>query len=526
VARVSILLIMVALIAGMVGCGGVIKYNLTIFSTTGGSVISPGEGTFTYDEGTVVNLTAEADEGYYFVNWTGDVGTIANVNATITTITMNGDYETTANFEQIPPGQFALTIYSTSGGSVTVPGEATFTYDEGMVVDLVATPDAGYHFVNWTGDVYTMADINAGSTAITMRGDYEISANFAIDTHALTTNSTAGGSVAEPGEGTYAYDYGTVVSLVAEAEEGYHFVNWTGDVGTIGNVDSRITTVMMHDDYSITANFGVNSIPMVAAGGYHTVGLKFDGTVVAVGHSDSYSGVGNWTNIVQIAAGSWHTVGVKADGTVVAVGDNEPGGCCDVGNWTDIVQVAAGGGHTVGVKSDGTAVAVGLNNYGQCDVSDWTDISQVRAGGYYTVGVRTDGTVVAVGRNDSNQCYVSGWTNIVQVDAGLWHTLGVKSDGTVVAVGLNNYGQCDVTYWTNITQVAAGSYYTVGTKSDGKAVATGWNGYGQCNVGGWTDIIQVAAGGSYTVGLRTDGTVVAVGENNFGQCDVGGWDLN
>ena len=96
VARVSIFLVTVALIAGMVGCGG--PYDLTIASTAGGSVITPGEGTFTYDEGTVVNLTAEAD--YHFVSWTGDVGTIADVNDATTTITMNSDYAITANFEE------------------------------------------------------------------------------------------------------------------------------------------------------------------------------------------------------------------------------------------------------------------------------------------------------------------------------------------------------------------------------------------------------------------------------------------
>ena len=96
-ARVSIFLVMVALIAGMVGCGG--PYNLTIASTAGGSVTNPGEaGPYTYDEGTVVNLVAEAD--YHFVSWTGDVGTIDDVNDATTTITMNGDYAITANFEE------------------------------------------------------------------------------------------------------------------------------------------------------------------------------------------------------------------------------------------------------------------------------------------------------------------------------------------------------------------------------------------------------------------------------------------
>ena len=57
-------------------------------------------------------------------------------------------------------------------------------------------------------------------------------------------------------------------------------------------------------------------------------------------------------------AGYDYTVGLRSDGTVVAVGDNGYGQC-DVGAWTGIVQVAAGGYHTVGLKSDGTVVAVG-----------------------------------------------------------------------------------------------------------------------------------------------------------------------
>ena len=155
------------------------QYHLTISSTAGGNVTTPGEaGPYTYDEGTVVDLVAEAEEGYRFVNWTGNVSTIANVNGATTTITMNDDYEITANFEQIPPGQFSLTVSSTSGGSVTVPGEATFTYDEGTVVNLVATPNAGYQFDKWTGDVSTIANVNGATTTITMNGDYSIVANF------------------------------------------------------------------------------------------------------------------------------------------------------------------------------------------------------------------------------------------------------------------------------------------------------------------------------------------------------------
>jgi hypothetical protein len=226
--------------------------------------------------------------------------------------------------------------------------------------------------------------------------------------------------------------------------------------------------------------------------------------------------------ITQVAAGGYHTVGLRGSGTVVATGDNYYGQC-NVEDWEDITQVAAGGYHTVGLKSDGTVVATGYNYYGQCDVGAWTDIIQVAAGDYHTVGLRDNGRVVAVGWNYYGQCDVGGWRNIIQVAAALYHTVGLKSNGTVVAAGCNTNGQCEVGDWTDITQVAAGYLHTVGLKSNGTVVAVGWNYFGPCNVDDWEDITQVAAGGYHTVGLKSNGDVVAVGYNYYGQCDVDGW---
>lgn len=102
----------------------------------------------------------------------------------------------------------------------------------------------------------------------------------------LSINSTAGGLVPTPGEGISEYDPGESVDLVAEAEEGYRFVEWTGDVGSIGNADAATTYIIVNSDYSIIANFVPKCTPMVAAGGEHTVGLKVNGRVVAVGWND------------------------------------------------------------------------------------------------------------------------------------------------------------------------------------------------------------------------------------------------
>jgi hypothetical protein len=265
--------------------------------------------------------------------------------------------------------------------------------------------------------------------------------------------------------------------------------------------------------------------PMVATGWDHTVGLKVDGTVVAVGDNGvGQCNVGSWTNIVQVSAGDDYTVGLKVDGTVVAVGLND-WGQCNVGSWTGIVQVSAGHGHTVGLKADGTVVAVGANYDGRCNVGGWTNIVQVSAGSDHTVGLKADGTAVAVGQDYYGYCNVGGWTNIVQLSANIWITVGLKSDGTVVVLGYCYNGGCNVGGWTDIVQVSAGCNYNVGLEADGTVVAVGANYHGGRDVGGWTDIVQVAAGCDYTVGLKTDGTVVAVGDNGAGQCNVSGWYL-
>jgi uncharacterized repeat protein (TIGR02543 family) len=76
----------------------------------------------------------------------------------------------------------------------------------------------------------------------------------------LTTSSTEGGQVTTPGETTSTYGKGAVVDLVAEPEQGYQFVSWTGDADTIANVNAAATTIRMNGDYSVLANFGLEVV--------------------------------------------------------------------------------------------------------------------------------------------------------------------------------------------------------------------------------------------------------------------------
>jgi len=100
-------------------------------------------------------------------------------------------------------------------------------------------------------------DPESAETTIEMLDDYSITAEFekVIVEYTLTIESSEGGEVIEPGEGDFEYEEGTVVDLEAEAEEGYEFVGWTGNIEEIEDPESAETTIEMLNDYSLTAEF-------------------------------------------------------------------------------------------------------------------------------------------------------------------------------------------------------------------------------------------------------------------------------
>ena len=250
-----------------------------------------------------------------------------------------------------------------------------------------------------------------------------------------------------------------------------------------------------------------------------------------------------------IAVGYRHIVGVKSDGTVLAVGNNDHGQC-NVENWTDIIAIKARGDRTVGLKADGTVVAVGENEHGECDVDDWSDIVAIAVGYAHTAGLKRDGTVVAVGRNESDCCNVSGWNHIVDIACGDRHTAGLRSDGSVVIQG-DGYGLTD----GDFVSISADGKDTYGIRRDGSDPRNGFTGVvdmlhgpffvlkrdGSVEIGhsepkwqelhtvfyGWKDIVAIAGAklfGTIYVGLKSDGTVLAAGDtDSYG--DPRGWRL-
>lgn len=147
---------------------------------TGSGCTDPAPGPHDYAEGTLVPITATPDAGWQFDGWSGDV---ANAGSPATTTTVDADKTITANFSQIAtptptptatPTVYTLTM-SVSGSGSTDPAIGPHDFVEGTVVAISATPDPGWQFDSWTGDV---ASAGSAMTTTTMDADKTITANF------------------------------------------------------------------------------------------------------------------------------------------------------------------------------------------------------------------------------------------------------------------------------------------------------------------------------------------------------------
>jgi hypothetical protein len=257
------------------GTNGIVADSVTVPGTPPTSYrmivnkAGPGSGTVTsnlsgidcgstcsaaFSTGTSVTLTAAPASGSAFTGWGGDCSGTGTCQ-----VTMDGARVVKANFSA-PGTTYTLTVNAGSNGSVSPAG--TTTRNAGDVVNITATPNSGYHFVNWTLSTtkvaYPVAQATKASTTITMDGNYTITANFAANTstnYSLTVNATSGGTVTAPSSSPATYTSGTVATLTASATPGYRFVNWTGLVNTVADTHSASTTVTMNGNYTIQANF-------------------------------------------------------------------------------------------------------------------------------------------------------------------------------------------------------------------------------------------------------------------------------
>ena len=211
--------------------------NTDVNDPSMGSVSGGGE----YSEGETVTLIATPKEGYHFVKWSDE-----NTDNP-RTITVTGETNLTAIFA-INTYTVTATTDDASKGSVTGGG----TYNHGETATLTATPEEGYHFVQWS-------DGNTDNArTVTATQDSVFTAIFAANSTTYTVtadvNDPSMGSVSGGGE----YSEGETVTLIATPKEGYHFVKWSDE-----NTDNP-RTITVTGETNLTAIFAINTYTVTA----------------------------------------------------------------------------------------------------------------------------------------------------------------------------------------------------------------------------------------------------------------------
>ncbi|MBN1927291.1 MAG: DUF3494 domain-containing protein [Prolixibacteraceae bacterium] len=218
--------------------------NLSSNPVEGGS--TSGGGLLNKEDQTTVVATPAT--GYTFANWT-EGSTVVSSNASYS-FTATANRTLVANFTIYT---FTLNVTAANGSVVKAPNQTTYSY--GTLVQLTATPNAGYSFTGWSGD----ATGASNSFTILMNSNKNVTANFALippDTYVLNVSSTLGGTaVKTPNQASYTS--GTNVQVTATPNTGYTFSGWSGDATGSTNPLS----VTMNSDKNIVANFTL--IPIV-----------------------------------------------------------------------------------------------------------------------------------------------------------------------------------------------------------------------------------------------------------------------
>lgn len=197
--------------------------------------------------------------GHTFTGW----NTLDNGSGTAFTAStpVTADITVYAQWTAITPTTYTLTVGSTAGGSVTVPGEGDFTYTEGTLVDLVAVADEGYQFIEWTDPAEILPDDLEEETTFTMPGqNVALTANFELIPLRYTLEMAiypAGSGTATDDTNEGPYEAGAGVSISASAAPGYQFVNWTSSAGgTFEGVTNKETIFFTPAaNTTVTANF-------------------------------------------------------------------------------------------------------------------------------------------------------------------------------------------------------------------------------------------------------------------------------
>ena len=234
-------------LSGNVVASGATQYTITANASpaAGGTVSGAG----TYYEGLTCTLTATANAGYEFQNWSD--GNTENPRSF--TVTGNASY--TAVFAEIPV--YEITVSEVSNGSISADKSTAMS---GETVTLTANPNSGYAFESW--HVYETENVSNTVTvtdnSFTMPDfDVTVAATFApMPQYVKVTSAPSDWS----GEYILVYEQSTTTGYIwTGIDNASCYVSKPISNGTIAD-DDFVTIIIapMNNGYSVKVNGGTN----------------------------------------------------------------------------------------------------------------------------------------------------------------------------------------------------------------------------------------------------------------------------
>ena len=219
-------------------------YTITATAGTNGTVSTNPSNLTNLANGTSVTLTATANSGYRFKDWTRK-GTSTEISKNNPyTFNVSSNDSLVANFELIP--NYTLTLYYTDYGTVTGGG----TYASGTKAIIEATPADCHKFVCWTNLHDTLPLPYKQKDTITITKDDTLIARFKR-MYYVSIVANPGGSIANAEHGFYSVhcgDSGTKVVIEAIPDSCYKFVRWISGWGTVSSTKQKDTITITKGD--------------------------------------------------------------------------------------------------------------------------------------------------------------------------------------------------------------------------------------------------------------------------------------
>ena len=449
--------------------------NYSVTATSGDTVMGSVSGSATVRYLDTITLVATPRYGYHFTSWSNGV--------TTDTLRM----QVTADMNLM--ANFTYNQYTVSGTTATpdrgsVIGTATVNYLS--PVSLNATPYYGYRFMGWAGDIDSN-DVMAMPMTVIADRNRTVVATF--DT--IAYNVTANINHAEMGSvsGADSTRHFATAHLIATANYGYHFVNWTNAAGNVLGVNTSIS-ISPVSDTAVIANFDYNQ--------YTISGSANDATMGSVNGSATANYLDSVT-LTAVAGVCYHFTGWSNGDTAAVI--------------------------TLPVLHDSAVVAnfaVNVYNGSQqltvCDSYIWNGQSLSQSGVYQQVLPTVNGCDSTATLDLTVNYSTQSVDSMTVCESYTWHDSVYTVSGTPTFDTVNAVG-CDST----ATLLLVVNYSGQGSESITACDGYDWKGQHYNQSGAYTFDTLTTAGCDSTVTLHLTVNYSTQGDTTATACDSFTW---